>query len=94
MPCLKQFSALVFVLTFYALAAQAGDEVMGPPWPPPASLPAENIQPAPTLPQDYPEDFSKPDAPVKTAVHTAFGEDETESVSTSTISPDAVTLKP
>ncbi len=76
MPYLKHFAALVFVLTLCAPAAQAADEVMGPPWPPPIAATSENVQPMPTLPPDYPEDFSKPDVPVRTAVHNAFGEEE------------------
>lgn len=90
MRYLKLFAALIFVLTLSAPAARATDEVMmGPPWPPSISMAAEDIQPTPDIPPDYPEDFSQPDAPVKTVVHSAFGEDETESVSSSTISPDA-----
>jgi hypothetical protein len=94
---LKLFAALIFVLTLSAPAARAADEVvmMGPPWPPPvSSMTAEDMPPTPAIPPDYPEDFSQPDAPVKTTVHAAFGEDETESVSTSTTSPEAATLKP
>ena len=76
MHYLKQFAALAFVLALYAPAAQAADELMGPPWPPPASVTSEDIQPASAIPPDYPEDFSQPVAPVRTAVHNAFGEDE------------------
>jgi len=92
---LRLFAALIFVLTLSAPAARAADEmVMGPPWPPPASMTAEDIPLTSAIPPDYPEDFSQPDTPVRTAVHNAFGEDETKSVSSSTISPDAAILKP